>query len=159
MPHQTDPITGEPMPHPAAGEAAGGNPASTWPSVAAAETQIHASMNKANIATTNDAGFYSETHVGWHPMQDTWAKGLNPLSAPDPPTVSERCMMDCREREKLRKRECAEIRKRVQAKLKDLGCPSTVKSTDKSTVCGQKKSPKKEVATKKKKPKPKGGNK
>jgi hypothetical protein len=48
-------------------------------------------------------------------------------------------MMDCKERERTRKRECAEIRKRVQAKLKDLGCPSTVKSTDKTTMCGREK--------------------
>jgi hypothetical protein len=61
-------------------------------------------------------------------------------------------MMDCKERERTRKRECAEIRKRVQAKLKDLGCPSTVKSTDKAQLCGQKKSAKvKETPTKRKK--------
>lgn len=141
---------------PAAGTAAGAGAgtaasSSVWPDVQTAETAIHASMNLANIATTNDGGFYAETHKGWHPMQDDWAKGLNPTSAPDPPTVTERCMIDCREREKLRKRECAEIRKRVQAKLKDLGCPSSVKSTDKATICGSSKKSKKETPAKKKK--------
>jgi hypothetical protein len=125
------------------------DPISKWPLVPAAETAIHEGEDKAKI---QDEAFYAETNLEWHPLKDAWAVALNPLSAPDPPTVGEKCMMDCKERERTRKRECAEIRKRVQAKLKDLGCPSTVKSTDKAQLCGQKKSAKvKETPTKRKK--------
>lgn len=142
------PVVEDPPP-PAAG--GGTDPITGWPTVEQAEDQIHASMNMANI---NDPSFYTEANKAWHPLKHEWAETLEPLSAPDPPTVAEKCMMDCREREKLRKRECAEIRKRVQAKLKDLGCPSTVKSTDKATLCGSKKS-KKETPVKKKRKNPK----
>lgn len=146
----------------------------TWPSVEDAEKAIHAGMDLSKIIPFEAKAEVKpadgkpgqpavqgrkawEDSTAWHPLTDDWSKLLEPLTAPDPPTVSEQCMMDCRERERNRKRECAEIRKRVQAKLKDLGCPSTVKSTDKTAVCGQKKPSKKEVATKKKsKPKPKG---
>lgn len=125
--------------------------------VAAVEPDKDGKGGKPGVAKVVGRKEWEES-IAWHPLTDPWSKDLNPITEPDPPTVSEQCMMDCRERERTRKRECAEIRKRVQAKLKDLGCPSTVKSTDKTTVCGQKKSKKeKEVTAKKKKSKPKGG--
>lgn len=143
----------------------------TWPDPKDAEALIHLGVDqskiipyegKAEVPAGEDGTGGSakvlgrkewEDSVAWHPLADAWSLGLKPISEPDPPTVSEQCMADCKEREKNRKRECAEIRKRVQAKLKDLGCPSSVKSTDKSVMCGQKKSKstKKETPTKKKK--------
>jgi hypothetical protein len=112
------------------------DPISKWPAANDAEGDIHSGIDQSKIQGPD---FFAETNLEWHPLKDAWALQLNPLSAPDPPTVGEKCMMDCKERERTRKRECAEIRKRVQAKLKDLGCPSTVKSTDKTTMCGREK--------------------
>jgi hypothetical protein len=101
-----------------------------------AEERIHEAVNWANIANLNDAGFYSDTNVAWHPLADAWVREIKPLVEPDPPTVAEKCVADCKEREKNRKRECAEIRKRVQVKLKELGCLSKVISADKTQICG-----------------------
>ena len=106
-----------------------------WPDPKAAEDVIHQGMDKSKIIDKDRREAW-ENSTQWHPLADVWSLELKPLSEPDPPTVSEQCMADCKEREKNRKRECAEIRKRVQAKLKDLGCPSSVKSTDKTTTCG-----------------------
>ena len=77
------------------------DPISKWPLVPAAEAAIHEGEDKAKI---QDAAFFTETNLEWHPLKDKWALELNPLSAPDPPTVGEKCMMDCKERERTRKR-------------------------------------------------------
>lgn len=121
----------------------------------AAEERIHDQVNTQNIALEQDAGFYTDAHIGWHPLKEPWAKAIKPLQEPEPKTVGEICMLDCKEREKNRKRECAEIRKRVQQKLKEIGCPSKVTSTDKAVLCGgvskKSKTKEKETTTKKKK--------
>jgi hypothetical protein len=114
-----------------------------------AETRIHKGINEGNIAIKVDPNFYAEANTAWHPLADAWVKEIKPLVEPDPPTVAERCVADCKEREKNRKRECAEIRKRVQVKLKELGCLSKVISADKAQICGlSKKSAPKKVAAK-----------
>lgn len=110
-------------------------PASAWPSIAQAEDRIHDQANINNIAIEVDPDFYKDTHVGWHPLKDEWALALNPSLPPEKKTVGEICALDCKEREKNRKRECAEIRKRVQQKLKEIGCLSKVISTDKGGIC------------------------
>lgn len=145
----------DPQPPPPMGAQAGGaDPITGWPSIEAAHMTVHAGENKANLQGPE---FYGETNLAWHPLLTEWAGTLKPLSAPDPPTVGEKCVIDCKEREKNRKRECAEIRKRVQQKLKEIGCPSKVSSTDKAAICGQKKAKPvvKTVAAKKKKNKSK----
>lgn len=130
------------------------DPVTGWPTITEAHATVHMAENKANLQAPE---FYTEANKDWHPLLTDWAATLKPLSAPDPPTVGEKCVLDCKEREKNRKRECAEIRKRVQQKLKDIGCPSKVTSTDTKVLCGQKKAKPvvKTVAAKKKKSKSK----
>lgn len=122
--------------------------AATWPTTVAAEITIHGQQDQSKLVN-DPLVFYDVGHVGWHPLKETWAAALQPTAPPEPKTVGQICAEDCKEREKNRKRECAEIRKRVQQKLKEIGCPSSVKSTDKASVC-PKRTVKKAVPTVKK---------
>ena len=77
-----------------------------------------------------------EEGVWFHPLKQEFAQALPPLQDPTPATGTELCFKDCKERERIRKKECAEVRKRVSQKLKDMVCPSTVSAIAQNFGCG-----------------------
>lgn len=78
----------------------------------------------------------------FHPLTDPFVTKLKATEPDDPPTGTERCWADCKERERIRRKECAEVRKRVAAKLKEMGCVSAVTSTEKPIACSDRRVPK-----------------
>ena len=133
---------------------------------AEAETRIHAEWDISQILDKDQrADLYKEAPIGtdpqavdynpawFHPLTDPFVTKLTPTEDPDPPTGTERCWADCKERERIRRKECAEVRKRVQQKLKEMGCVSAVTSTEKPIACSDRRVPKyiigkpKQVAT------------
>lgn len=102
-------------------------------SVPDAETRIHGSINKYyEIDATERAKWDTDTF--FHPLQDTWVKGLT--MKPDESEKALWCWRDCQERDRIRRMECDEIRKRIEQKLKELGCPTQLIAIDTPSPCG-----------------------
>lgn len=98
-----------------------------------AENAIHAGINQAYF---QDAGerLTWETDPFFHPLQATWVKDMT--LTPDQNEKNLWCWRDCQERDRIRKLECDEVRRRVESKLKELGCPTTLIPNDLPSPCG-----------------------
>ena len=70
----------------------------------------------------------------FHPLADTWAAALT-LEKDKPDGLA--CYKDCQERDRIRRLECDEVRKRVEFKLKELGCPTVLIPNDPVSICGE----------------------
>jgi hypothetical protein len=120
-----------------------------------AETRIHGEWDLSQMLDKEQReDLYKEKPVGddpqaedynpawFHPLTDPFVTKLKATEPDDPPTGTERCWADCKERERIRRKECAEVRKRVAAKLKEMGCVSAVTSTEKPIACSDRRVPK-----------------
>lgn len=127
-----------------------------------AEERIHGEWDLSQILNDEQrADLYKEKPKGddpaaddynpawFHPLTDPFVTKLKATEPDDPPTGTERCWADCKERERIRRKECAEVRKRVAAKLKEMGCISAVTSTEKPIACSDRRVPKYVVGGKK----------
>lgn len=68
-----------------------------------------------------------------HPLSNEWVRKLPDIPIEKKP--GEACMLDCKERQRVKELECDEIRRRVIAKLKEVGCPSTAIPIKESIGC------------------------
>ena len=69
----------------------------------------------------------------FHPLGTNWAQALPPFQSDSKPGML--CWNDCRERERVRRLECDELRRRVRQQLENLGCISRVISADPADSC------------------------
>lgn len=103
-------------------------------SAADAEARIHQSINQdAWVDATERADWDKDTR--FHPLQDKWVDSIK--YKPEVKEVATECWNDCRERDRVRKMECDEVRRRVERKLKELGCPTTLIANDLPSPCGE----------------------
>lgn len=108
--------------------------ATTKPTTSAdAENAIHAGINQAYYQGADERATW-DTDTFFHPLQSDWVKGMT--LAPDQSEKNLWCWRDCQERDRIRKLECDEVRRRVESKLKELGCPTTLIPNDLPSPCG-----------------------
>jgi hypothetical protein len=69
-----------------------------------------------------------------HPLRDPFVTDLPPLQKDDDKSLY--CFKDCIERERIRLKECDEVRKRVISQLKTMGCHSIAIPIKTNTACG-----------------------
>jgi hypothetical protein len=101
----------------------------------AAETRIHKGIN-TDWEITPDERKKWESDPLHHPLQDKWVKGMDDVEA-EKVDAQTACWKDCKERTRIHKLECDEVRRRVERKLKDLGCPTTLIANDLPSMCGE----------------------
>lgn len=107
-----------------------------------AETAIHQQYDQSlilNDAERKELGLNEGTTTDpakgyFHPLADEWAQKLT-LEKEAVDGLS--CYKDCKERDRVRRLECDEVRKRVEFKLKQLGCPTVLVPNDPISVCGE----------------------
>lgn len=108
----------------------------------AAEEAIHQQYDQTQIlsdAERKELGLNESTATApakgyFHPLQDEWAQKLT-LEKEKVDGLS--CYKDCKERDRIRRLECDEVRKRVEFKLKELGCPTVLVPNDPVSICGE----------------------
>jgi hypothetical protein len=99
-----------------------------------AEARIHKSENTYYTLDATERKDLEDDPF-FHPLKDAWVKSLT--FEKDPNEKALWCWRDCRERDRIRKLECDEIRRRVEKKLKDLGCPTQLIAVDMPSPCGE----------------------
>lgn len=72
-----------------------------------------------------------------HPLSNEWVQKLPGIPFEKKP--GEACMIDCKERQRVKELECDEIRRRVITKLKEVGCPTRAIPIKESIGCNIKK--------------------
>lgn len=100
----------------------------------AAEDRIHESINQEAWVTAEERKLWDKD-TRFHPLQDEWVDSIK--YKPEVKEVATECWNDCRERDRVRKMECDEVRRRVERKLKELGCPTTLIANDLPSPCGE----------------------
>lgn len=100
----------------------------------AAEARIHTGINKAWEISAEERKKWDKDPMH-HPLQDGWVKGMDDVEA-EKVDAQTACWKDCKERTRIHKLECDEVRRRVERKLKDLGCPTTLIANDLPSMCG-----------------------
>lgn len=102
-------------------------------SSADAENAIHTGINQAYYQDAKERADWDKDPF-FHPLQALWVKDMT--LAPDQSEKNLWCWRDCQERDRIRKLECDEVRRRVESKLKELGCPTTLIPNDLPSPCG-----------------------
>lgn len=98
-----------------------------------AEARIHQQMNKEWEVDAAERKLWEDSALH-HPLKDTWVATMD--LKPETPDVNLVCWKDCYERNRIRRLECDEVRRRVERKLKDLGCPTTLIANEEPSPCG-----------------------
>lgn len=88
---------------------------------------------QTNQAEILDAKDLTELEKYEHPLKNEWVAGLPPYDGDLKP--GEACVRDCKERVRIHDLECDEVRRRVVAKLKEMGCPSTAVAIPQKDMC------------------------
>lgn len=88
---------------------------------------------QTNQAEILDANELTELEKYEHPLKNEWVAGLPPYDGDLKP--GEACVRDCKERVRIHDLECDEVRRRVVAKLKEMGCPSTAVAIPQKNMC------------------------
>lgn len=100
------------------------------------EPAVHSPEDAAaqtNQAEILDAKELTELEKYEHPLKNEWVADLPPYDEGLKP--GEACVRDCKERVRIHDLECDEVRRRVVAKLKEMGCPSTAVAIPQKNVC------------------------
>ena len=111
------------------------------PSVVEPPDAVH-TPEEAAAALDQEKILDEKERVDWydkmsHPLSNEWVQKLPGIPFEKKP--GEACMMDCKERQRVKELECDEIRRRVITKLKEVGCPTRAIPIKESIGCNIKK--------------------
>lgn len=111
------------------------------PSVVEPPDAIH-TPEEAAAALDQEKILDEKERVDWydkmsHPLSNEWVQKLPGIPFEKKP--GEACMIDCKERQRIKELECDEVRRRVITKLKEVGCPTRAIPIKESIGCNIKK--------------------